>query len=307
MGTTYSVRVVLPGDLPDVEREHIDAELADLPQRVLDGVNAKMSTYQDTSELSRFNQHEETTPFPLSRETLKVMAIAQAVSEQTQGAFDITVGPLVNAWGFGPEDGGVPSDAALAELLKRVGFRHLAVDAEAGTATKAIPGLYCDLSAVAKGYGVDAVAEALEALGVTRYMVEVGGEVRTAGLNARGQAWRIGIYKPDPETLGLQRVVGLSGQAMATSGDYRNFIDHNGERLSHTIDPRTGRPTTHGVASVSVVHESCAWADAYATALMVMPPEAGCQFALDKGLAAYFIIHDGEGFVEKMTPGFEAL
>ncbi len=302
MGTTYHVKVVATLD------GRQEKALAQEVLKVLERVNARMSTYRDDSELSRFNHRKETTPFALSDETLGVFEIALEVSRQTNGAFDVTIGPLVNAWGFGPGDAQSPTDETVTRLRQDVGYHLLTLDREGGTLSKKRPGVYCDLSAVAKGYSVDAVAEALEGAGIHRYMIEVGGEVRTAGINLREEPWRIGIYRPDPERFDVQRVVALSGQSMATSGDYRNFIDNDGQRISHTIDPRTGYPVAHGVASVSVVHASCAWADAYATALMVLPPKEGYAFAEAHDLAAYFIVHDGkDGFTEHMTPAFEAL
>ena len=236
MGTTYHVKVV--ADLPARTAEELDRNILETLERV----NGRMSTYRDDSELSQFNAIMETAPFALSDETLGVFEIALEVSRETGGAFDVTVGPLVNAWGFGPGKGETPDAATIGQLLERVGYGKLTLDRNGGTLAKSIPGMYCDLSAVAKGYAVDAVAAALEEKGVTRYMVEVGGEVRTSGTNQEGRPWRIGIYRPDPERFDLQRVVALSGLSMATSGDYRNYIDVDGKRLSHTIDPRTGRP-----------------------------------------------------------------
>lgn len=273
----------------------------------LEDVNTKMSTYRGDSELSRFNQHPGTDPFPVSAETTDVFRIALAVSEQSDGAFDITVGPLVNAWGFGPDpDGPPPGDAAVAALRERVGWRLVSVDAE-NRLTKARPDVYCDLSAVAKGYAVDKAAEALEALGVTDYMVEVGGEVRAKGESPKGGPWRIGVERPQYGGRSVQEVVLLGSGAIATSGDYRNFRMVDGKRFSHTVDPKTGCPIGHSLASASVLHASCAWADAYATALMVLGPEAGRAFAEKQGLAVSLLVHTGEDRFDAVnTPAFEA-
>ena len=296
MGTTYTVKAVEAGrDLPR-------ATIADTIFAI---DKVYMSTYAPDSELSRFNRWASQEAFPLSQDTLAVFAIALEVSRQSGGAFDVTVGPLVSAWGFGPEESAPPDEAALPALRERVGYDKLLIDPVAGTAAKERPDIYCDLSAVAKGYAVDAVARLLDAQGYKNYMVEVGGEVRTAGKNRFGEAWQIAVEKPVGEGRSVQRIVPLSGQAVATSGDYRNFYEKDGLRLSHTIDPRTGRPVSHGLASVSVIHAECAWADAYATALMVLGPDEGYRFAVDHGIAAFFIIHAGaDGFTERATPAF---
>ena len=272
MGTWYTVKAV---ELPVEADEDREATLRSAIEEQLEDVNAKMSTYRDDSEVSRFNQSESTTPFPVSDETLAVFSKAQQLAESSGGAFDITVGPLVNAWGFGPGERTLegPGDDELAALRARVGFRNV----EVGDAAirKLRPDVYCDLSAIAKGYAVDRVGLALGDLGCDHYMVEVGGEVRTKGLNGDGVPWRIAIEKPDPEGRAIHRVLPLSGLAMATSGDYRNYYETEGARLSHTIDPRTGRPIAHKLASVSVVHEECAMADGFATTMMVLGPEDG--------------------------------
>ncbi len=303
MGTGYNVAVIAPPDAPDPQA--IQAAIDD----ALNSVDDLMSTYKDTSELSRFNASSADAPFSLSKDTAAVFACALEVSRQTAGAFDVTVGPLVNAWGFGPpEKRAALDEATLDEIRKDVGYQHLHFDAQAATLAKARPGVYCDLSAIAKGYAADRVAWALDAMRLTRYMVEVGGEVRTRGRNTDDVPWRIAIERPDPETRSVLRVVPLEDLSMATSGDYRNFYIEEGRRLSHTIDPRTGRPAAHSLASVSVVHKDCMWADAYATAIMVLGPEEGYAFAEKQGLAACFVLHDGEAeFTERETPAFTAL
>ncbi len=299
MGTTYTVKVA--GALDDAARRDLDTAIA----QALEDVDAKMSTYRADSELSRFNQHSSTEPFQVSAETAEVFRIALEVSRQSDGAFDITVGHLVNAWGFGPQDSGLePDDATIARLRENIGSQYLEV-LDGNRLRKQHPDVYCDLSAVAKGYGVDRVAAELDRRGVANYMIEVGGEVRTKGNNATGAPWRIGIEKPAAGERAVQRTITLGDKALATSGDYRNFTMRNGVRLSHTIDPQTGRPLIHGLASVSVIHRNCAWADAYATAIMVLGPEKGYAFAIKHDLPAYLIIHEGDsGFTEKTTSAF---
>ncbi|MCB1022723.1 MAG: FAD:protein FMN transferase, partial [Acidobacteria bacterium] len=300
MGTTWNVKILAPGELGDREQQ-AGAAIRD----ALEDVNSKMSTYVADSELSRFNAHRSSDPFPVSAETMAVFVEAKRIGELTGGAFDITVGPLVNAWGFGPADRREDLDqAALDELRSHTGWDKLLIHEGEGTLVKLDPELYCDLSAIAKGYAVDRVSAALTAIGFPDHMVEVGGEVYANGHNGEGRPWRIGIEKPD-SVAGMQRVVGLDGLAMATSGDYRNYFERDGKRFSHEIDPATGRPVEHRTASVSVLEPTCAAADALATGLIVMGEERGYQRAVELEIAAQFLIREGDGFVEKTTPAFD--
>ena len=294
MGTTW--HAILPGDTQNTEALQAGIET------VLAQVNRLMSTYDPESELSRFNRHG-VEPYPLSAETLRVMQIAQQVSQESGGAFDITVGPIVNAYGFGPQlTPTPPSDEALAAMREYVGHDKLALDEAGLTATKKDPRVYCDLSAVAKGYGTDAVAEFLEQQGVSHYMVEIGGEVRTRGTRPEGDAWSIGIERPDAPEQTVHLAVPMrsdgEAQSLATSGDYRNFFMDDGKRISHTIDGRSGRPIEHMLASASVLHASCAWADAYATALMALGPDKGMAMAERLGLSVYLIVRNADGTFE---------
>lgn len=305
MGTTYAVRVVTADTWDQTRRRRIGG----LIQAALDDVESKMSHYKPSSELSRFNQIRATAPFPVSRETFDVVRHAYELGELTGGALDVTVGPLVNAWGFGPvEPDSLPPDAALlAQLRDHMGYWKLELDPVASTLRKTDPELECDLSAVAKGYGVDRVGEVLLEEGVMRFMVEVGGEIVAVGLNQQGGPWRIAIERPTMEG-GAQRVVLLSSHAMATSGDYRNVREVEGRLFSHTIDPRTGWPVAHQLASVSVIAELCVVADGLATALQVLGPDDGYALAVERGWAALFLVRDATGAIsEAMTPAFEAL
>lgn len=259
--------------------------------------------FRKDSELSLFNQHESQQPFHMSPEIVEVFRISQKVSEESGGAFDITMGPLVNAWGFGPDTvTASPDKTRVAALRERTGYQWVEVR-DNNSVVKKRPDIYCDLSAVAKGYGVDKTAEALDRLGLCHYLIEVGGEVRTRGLNADREVWRLAIEKPVDEEQVCQMVVSLPDTSLATSGDYRIYRDDNGVRYSHEIDPRTGCPVMHSLASVSVIHPSCAWADAYATALMVLGPDEGYQFALEQHLAISMMIRtDGGDFQVRKTP-----
>jgi FAD:protein FMN transferase len=305
MGTTWNVKVA-GDDLGPGSLRKIGAAI----DKALDDVVERMSTWESHSEISRFNASASLLPFKVSPPVLEVLSIAEAVSRESDGAFDITVGPLVEAWGFGKAEpaSSPPSDATLAHIRSRVGYRGLRLDGEAGTIAKSNPRMEVDVSAIAKGYGVDRVAEALEGLGHRDYLVEVGGELRARGMKNNGQVWRVAIERPSDEIRTLHRVLALRDASMATSGDYRNYYESDGKRVSHTIDPRTGHPIDHTLASVSVVHPSATWADAWATALNVLGPQAGYALAIREGLAVHFILRSAPGGFEVLsTPPFAAL
>ena len=292
MGTSYQVKWDHRGMEVSVER------IADNTQLILSELNQLMSTYLEDSELNRFNQTPTGIWFKLSPDTLEVIDKAIQVSEQSDGAFDITVGELVNLWGFGPDLKPVklPNDEQLNQVLSSVGYQYLSLDKGTGKILKLKP-VYVDLSAVAKGYAVDKVAEYLQNAGVSAFLVEVGGELRSFGRKPDGSAWRVAIETPVPgnPALGqrnIHNVIELENMGLATSGDYRNFYEENGIRYSHTIDPRTGRPITHRLASVTVLHQQAGYADAWATALMVMGEEQGYDLAVENNLAAFFIVKE---------------
>lgn len=290
MGTTWSVKLADPLLSEAQQRKAVDS----VTQR-LARVDELMSTWKETSELSRFNAFASTDSFEVAPETFAVFEIAQRVSQLSGGAFDVTVGPLVDAWGFGSEGRHEPpSGAALRALVARTGWRKLALGPLGRTVRKSQPDVRADLSAVAKGYAVDLVARGLEQLGHTRFLVEVGGELRANGERPGGGAWRVAIEAPDApaDARRIHRIVELRDVSMATSGDYRNYYERDGRRISHTIDPRTGRPIEHRLASITVIHPEAAWADAWATALDVLGPDEGYSLAASEHLAAYFIVRD---------------
>jgi len=290
MGTALTVKVVVPPEFK-TSQDVVEAAIRD----AVDTVDFSMSTYRDDSELSRFNRHG-TTGFEVSESLIEVVSEAQRVAELSAGAFDITVGPLVDAWGFGPDPVIEPPDHDTIEvLMANNGFHMIEIDASQRTLRKDRAALRCDLSAIAKGYAVDRVADALSLLGLADFMVEIGGEVRATGRNAAGEVWRIGIERPEAGRGGLWSTVVLVDTSMATSGDYRNYYERDGVRVSHTIDPRTGHPIAHRLASVSVIHPSCMTADALATALSVLGPEDGRELVEREGLAAFFLIRTDDG------------
>ena len=296
MGTTWRVTFAGPAD-PEALNAAIAQDLRD--------VNAVRSTWDPASELSRFNQLDVGESMAVSPSLPEVLAMARRIHEESGGAFDVTIGPLVNIWGFGPDNrpDEIPTDEVLAAALARVDDGALSYEED--RVSRHIDA-YVDLSSIAKGYGVDRVAMLLESYGVTDYLVEIGGELKARGVNPRGQPWRIAIEKPLAMTRAIQRTLQLRDLAMATSGDYRNYFEDEGVRYSHIIDPRTGRPITHNVASATVLHPIAAMADGYATALTVMEVGEGMAMAEENGIAALVIIKSGDGFEEVLSPAMTA-
>jgi FAD:protein FMN transferase len=300
MGTTYRVLA------------YCEAPVADIAARVdtlLREVNDHMSTYQHDSVLSRFNAQPPGEWVPVSEQLVEVVDAALALARRSDGAFDVTVGPLVNVWGFGPggQPASVPTDAALAAARERVGFQHLEIRSTP-PAMRKTRDTYVDLSAIAKGWGVDRVAQALIEWGCPSSLVEIGGDLRVGAPKPDGTAWRVGIEVPDVETRGVvHRVLEVTGLSVATSGDYRNFAEWDGARVHHIIDPRSGRPAVSALKSVTVVHESAMWADGYATLIHVLGPEAGYRFGLDNELPVMLIVQTDTGFEERVTPSLDPL
>ena len=301
MGTAYTVKVVAPG-MDNARQARVDQAII----TALDTVNSSMSTYLKTSELSKFNAHQSLEPFEASPELIAVFEEATRVSRISKGAFDITVGPLVDAWGFGPDKpGSPPSPEQIALLRESVGYEKLQI--ETSSLTKRSKFLRVDLSAIAKGFALDQVQAALEGLGYGNFMIEVGGEVVTRGTRLDGRIWRIGIERPDPEGISVYKAIELDSMAMASSGDYRNYREIEGKRISHTIDPRNGQPVTHRLASVTVLHQKCMSADALATMFSVMGPEEGFALAQTQDIAAFFLVRDKDGtYSELQSDAFKA-
>lgn len=299
MGTTYHIRYVSanPRHEPEKIKERVDA--------VLEQINSQMSTYDPNSELSRFNQRQTTEPVVVSRSLETVVRRALEIAEETDGLLDVTVGPLVNLWSFGPQQRPetIPTAEELADAKAATGYRHLTV--ENHQLQKHIPELYVDLSTIAKGYGVDRVARLLEQMEIQNYLVEIGGEMRMKGVKPGNQPWRIAIEKPDNTQRAAQRILEPGNSAIATSGDYRNYFEEDGVRYSHIIDPRTGKPIQHNLVSVTVLAETCMDADAYATALTVMGPEQALAFAENKGLAVLLIVRENGDFKEYTSTAFK--
>lgn len=284
MGTTYRVLVRSESAGFDAAKLHkmIDQELI--------YINKLMSTYDVNSEISRFNRSAQITPFKLSSETTEVLAFSLQLARQTQGAFDPTVSPLVNLWGFGPvrSDAKIPPADAISRVRAEIGFDALALDATDNTLRSQLP-RQLDLSAVAKGYAVDRLAAILIEAGLSDFLVEVGGELVAKGTKFEDVPWRVAIESPDPGNRGIFKALSLRDKAVATSGDYRNFFESNGQRYSHTLDPRTGSPVDHTTVSVTVLADTAMVADGWATALNVLGLDEGLKLANERGLAALFI------------------
>ncbi|HKI73225.1 MAG TPA: FAD:protein FMN transferase [Pseudomonadales bacterium] len=297
MGTTYSIKVYAKDVDGAALQKAIDAELLH--------VNQLMSTYMPDSELSRFNRAPVGQWFKVSTEMTKIIKLSGEIYKLSGGAYDITVGPLVNLWGFGPlpMSGKIPSDAAIAAARARVGFDKLSIR---DSSLRRDADIYVDLSSVAKGYGVDQVAELLARRGYKNYLVEIGGELRAHGVNDRGEAWRIAIERPDVTDRAPFTTIGVKDMSIATSGDYRNYFEVDGKRYSHEIDPVTGRPVTHSLASVTVLAPTDARADAFATAIYVMGPQKGMALAEQQNLPVFVILKTSDGFVEKHSSAFKA-
>jgi len=301
-GTTYTIKA------PILAASIKNTELRQQITQLLDKLNAQMSTYQQDSELSQFNQSRSTEWQSVSTELYAVLKQAKVISELSKGAFDITVGPLVNLWGFGPDPMSfvAPEKAKIEQQLQKLGYQNLLLDDKTQSIKKLIPELYLDLSAIAKGYAVDQVAILLEKYGMLDYMIEIGGELSLRGHNINDQPWRIAVEKPAEGNRMIQKVLPLSDVSLATSGDYRNYFELEGVRFSHTIDPRTGKPITHKLASITILSDTTMKADALATALMVLGSEQGFELAEQQNIAALFIIKTDDGFVEKASSSFVA-
>lgn len=304
MGGTWSVKLrQLP---PATSKSRLENEIGQL----LDRLDGQMSLYRPESDLCKFNRHQSEEWFDVPAELAEVVSASLRVSEQSGGAFDITVAPLVNLWGFGPAHlggqlGKMPADADIATARSHVGFRHLQVRLDPPALRKSDSELSIDLGGIGKGFAADKVAAYLDRFGAGDYLVAIGGELRAKGSSAGARGWRVGIETPTPDTRRIFRQIDLRNASLSTSGDYRNFFEIDGHRFSHEIDPHTGRPVEHEPASVSVVHASGTYADAMATALMVLSPDEAFALAKRLDLAVLFVFR-GEGSFETLeTPAFE--
>lgn len=287
MGTTWSLKIA--------QSPLVKSDIVRGLQAEIEKVNLEMSTYIDFSTVSRFNQHTDLqTGLPISDNLKQVLETARYVHDQSFGAFDVTVGPLVRAWGFGANKASEPpTPDEVTQVLSKLGMSHIYI--KDLKLYKVVPETEIDLSAIAKGYAVDIGGEWLENQGVINYLLEIGGEIRSRGMKSEDKAWTVGIESPSTDGTGAVEAITLRNTSMATSGDYRQFYELDGKRISHTIDPRDGQPVSHGLASVSVIHESTMLADAWATAIGVLGPKEGLIMANRHQLGVRMIVREDNG------------
>lgn len=299
MGTTYTIKLIVSRER-QLDAQNTQQAIDDL----LIDFNQSLSTYIKSAEIMRINAAPHGQWINASPRFMTVLNLSQNLSELTGGAFDVTVMPLINLWGFGPnwQQASTPSQYQIDEALKHIGYRSIEIN-DSNTALKKHKNLSVDFSAVAKGYGVDEVADYLWSQGFHHFMVEIGGELRVHGHNASGLPWRIGVENPSSE--GTIKPIQVSEVGIATSGDYRNYFEKDGVRFSHTIDPKTGKPITHNLASVTVIAGTAAKADALATAFNVMGGAKALALAESEGIAIYLIERTAEGFLARHSTSFE--
>ncbi len=299
MGTGYTL-TFLPGNKPvDNLSEAVESRLQQL--------NQNLSTYIEDSDLNQLNRSNAEKCIKVSRDTAQVMSEAMRIFQLSDGAFDPGLGPLIELWGFDKKDtqNEIPAPATIKSEVNNLSFGHSKLDKDKPCIQKGSDELYINFSAIAKGYGVDVIARLLERdYGIENYLVEIGGEVKVKGKNARNQLWRIAIEAPQIDSRRVQKVISPGIMAVATSGDYRNYFEKDGKRYSHTIDPTTGYPIDHSLASVTVLHPSAMTADALATVIMVLGDERGRAFANRNNIAVFMIIKSGDGFEEYYNAEF---
>ena len=300
-GTTYNI---------SARGESIDKDSLQQAIEVrLNEIDARMSNWRDDSDVSRFSKAEPDIWFPVQRETADVVAAAKKMSDETDGAFDVTVAPLVRLWNFGAGTDGnftPPTPEQITETLSRVGHQHFEIQLDPPALRKRVASLELDLSAIAKGYAVDQVGTLLRDQQIDHYMIEIGGEILCRGTNRDGSPWRIGLEAPERGKRRVASIVPLNNEGLATSGDYRNYFEHDGVTYSHTINPKTGRPVEHNLAAVTVIAEECMVADAMATAILAMGPDAGLDWAESRDVKAMLMQRTESGAVRTMTSQFPA-
>ncbi|EIY5080434.1 FAD:protein FMN transferase ApbE [Klebsiella quasipneumoniae] len=301
MGTFWRVSVI---GVDEAKAQALRAKV----QAQLDADDRLLSTWKNDSALMRFNHATDTRPWPVSEAMADIVTLSLRIGAKTHGAMDITVGPLVNLWGFGPDKQPVatPDAQAIAAAKARTGLQHLQVINQSGRQflQKDIPDLFVDLSTVGEGYAADHLARLMEQEGISRYLVSVGGALVSRGMNGEGKPWRVAIQKPTDRENAVQAIVDINGHGISTSGSYRNYYELDGKRISHVIDPQTGQPITHKLVSVTVIAPTALEADGWDTGLMVLGPEKAQQVVREQGLAVYMIVKEGEGFKTWMSPQF---
>jgi len=301
MGSTFTIKYVYNATTPAADAVGVEV------QSILDQVDRQMSTYRLDSDIARFNQSPVNTCMKMPQPVLDLTQYGYELSQLSAGAFDLTLGPLLNLWGFGPQARGkhVPSTEQIAAAKAKVGYQHVRV----------VDGQLCkdadvqiEFNSIAAGYTVDRISERFAELNIDSYMIEVTGELIAKGRKPDGTPWRIAMEQPlgDGQRV-IQRVLEIDGYGVNTSGDYRNYFEENGIRFSHTIDPQAGAPISHRLASVTVVDRSTLHADGLGTLLLVLGPERGLAFAEEHKIAAFFVMRDGEGFATQVSSEFSRM
>jgi FAD:protein FMN transferase len=300
MGSSYAVKYLRGAQGPTIEQAKAATEA------ILAEVDQQLSTYREDSLIAQFNALPANSCQPMPAELLALVAFAEQLSVQSGGAFDLTLEPLLNLWGFGPQASieQVPSPAQIAQVSERVGHQHLRIDGQLLCKDAAVA---VDFNSIGAGYAVDRISARLAELGVSSYLVEATGELRAQGHKPDGSAWRIAIEAPLEHQQVAEKILPLDGYGVSTSGDYHNYFEQDGLRYSHSLDPQTGAPIRHTLAQVTVVDRSVQRADGLSTLLMVLGPERGLQFAEREGIAALFVSRAPQGFVSHASSTFTQL
>ena len=297
-GTTYHIKMVLNGlDVrPEELRQQVESSFAN--------IDLKLSNYREDSEISQLNRRKTTDWLPVSAEIIELVGIAKQVHAKSGGCYDLTVKPLFDLWGFSRHQTRVPEPAEIDALLPHIGLDKVEIDAAQLKMRKNDPEVAIDLSSIAQGYTVGAIANLLEARGIHNYMAEIGGEMKVKGRKANGDEWRIAVEKPTPFTREVQKILSIhqqNGVAIMTSGTYRNFFEQQGQVYSHILNPKTGRPITHHLLSVTVLHDDPTWADAWSTALLCLGEDAGFSAAEADRLRTLFVYGENNELKEKLS------
>jgi thiamine biosynthesis lipoprotein len=300
MGSSYSIKYVRHPGLADPVQVRSEVE------GILAEVDRQMSTYRNDSDIERFNALPADSCQIMPASVLELVKVGEQLSQQSEGSYDLTVEPLMNLWGFGPQgrEEKVPSNAALAEVMQRVGYRHLRIVGDQLCKDAAVE---VDFDSIAAGYAVDTIAARLEAMGIHDYLAEATGELKASGKKLDGSPWRIALEEPRDDQQVAERVISVDGYGVSTSGDYRNYFLQDGRRYSHTFDARSGAPVLHNLASVTVIHPSALMADGLSTLLLILGPERAWDYAEKHDIGAFFVIRADTGFVIRTSKTFERL
>ncbi|HWH86448.1 MAG TPA: FAD:protein FMN transferase [Pseudomonas sp.] len=300
MGSTWSVKYVRHAGFAD------PAQVRGEVERILGEVDQQMSTYRSDSVIERFNALPADSCQSMAPAVLELVRVGEQLSKQSEGSYDLTIEPLMNLWGFGPQgrEEKVPDTAALAEVMQRVGYQHLRIDGNRLCKDAAVE---VDFNSIAAGYAVDTIAARLQSMGIDNYLVEVTGELKAKGKKPDGSAWRIALEEPRDDQQVAERIIAVDGYGVSTSGDYRNYFLQDGRRYSHTFDARSGRPVLHDLASVTVIHPSALMADGLSTLLLILGPQRSQAYAQKHDIAAFFVMRADTGFVTRCSQAFERL